>query len=77
MPAFLGCRNDYRNPIYEDSDSENSSNSVPKLGDLLYMYYPHDDGSSKRRILIRGRLIAINRSASSTNRYILVIPTFS
>ena len=68
---------DLRSIFDEDSDSENSSNSVPKLGDLLYMYYPHDDGSSKRRILTRGRLIAINRSASSTNRYILVIPTFS
>ena len=59
----------------EDSDSD-SSNSVPRLGDLLFMYHLHDDGRTKRRILTKGRLIAINKSASSTSRYILVIPTF-
>lgn len=44
MPAFLGCRNDYRNPIYEDSDSEKDERKLEEnFQEIKLSYVDSDD----------------------------------
>ena len=44
MPAFFGCRNDYRNPIYEDSDSEKDERKLEEnFQEIKLSYVDSDD----------------------------------